>query len=101
MGAVENPLQRIFLAGVGAVSVGAEKSQQFVDELVERGQVAVDQGKGLVSELSLRGEADAAKVRSEMIRSCMRGMTKEQRDAFVADVAEMATSMDDGGGDVL
>lgn len=44
-------LKRIFLAGVGAIAVTAEKSQQMVDELVKKGELTVEQGKILNEEL--------------------------------------------------
>lgn len=44
-------LKRIFLAGVGAIAVTAEKSQQMVDELVKKGELTVEQGKVLNEEL--------------------------------------------------
>ena len=36
-----------FLAGVGAVAFGAEKTTEFVDTLVKKGELTVDQGKDL------------------------------------------------------
>ncbi|WKY46322.1 phasin family protein [Eubacteriaceae bacterium ES3] len=44
-------LKKIFLAGVGAVAATAEKSQELIDELVEKGELTVEQGKVLNEEL--------------------------------------------------
>lgn len=44
-------LKKIFLAGVGAVAVTAEKSGEMIDKLVEKGQLTVEQGKVLNEEL--------------------------------------------------
>jgi len=44
-------LKKIFLFGVGAVAVTAEKSKVLIDELVEKGDLTVQQGKILNEEL--------------------------------------------------
>ncbi|OUP86182.1 hypothetical protein B5F07_02495 [Lachnoclostridium sp. An169] len=44
-------LKKIFLAGVGAVAVTAEKSKELLDEMVEKGELTVEQGKVLNEEL--------------------------------------------------
>ena len=49
-------LRTIFLAGVGAVATGAEKGQQLVEDLVKKGEISVDQGKVLNSELSRKAQ---------------------------------------------
>lgn len=51
MGELNTELKRIFLAGVGAIAVTAEKSQQMIDELVKKGELTVEQGKVLNAEL--------------------------------------------------
>lgn len=43
--------KKIFLAGLGAVAVTAEKSKQIVDELVKKGELTIEQGKVLNEEL--------------------------------------------------
>lgn len=44
-------LKKVFLFGVGAVAVTAEKSKVLIDELVEKGDLTVQQGKILNEEL--------------------------------------------------
>ncbi len=44
-------LKKIFLFGVGAVAITAEKSKLLIDELVEKGDLTVQQGKILNEEL--------------------------------------------------
>lgn len=48
---LSDDLKKIFLAGVGAVAVTAEKSGEMIDKLVEKGQLTVEQGKVLNEEL--------------------------------------------------
>ena len=44
-------LHKVFLAGVGALATTAEKSQEIVDDLVKKGELTVEQGKALNTEL--------------------------------------------------
>lgn len=37
-----DPFRDIFLAGIGALAIGAEKSQQVLDQLVQKGQITID-----------------------------------------------------------
>lgn len=90
-----NPLQQIFLAGVGALAIGAEKSQQIVDQLVKKGQITVDEGKSMAQDAASQAEDDFQSVRDDIIKAHMKGMTKEQRDDFAAKVADMAANMDE------
>ncbi len=43
--------KKIFLAGLGAAAVTAEKSKQIIDELVKKGELTLEQGKVLNEEL--------------------------------------------------
>ena len=44
-------LKKVFLAGVGAVALTAEKSKQIADQLVAKGELTVEQGKVLNEDL--------------------------------------------------
>lgn len=48
---LSDDLKKIFLAGVGAVAVSAEKSKDVIDELVKKGELTIEQGKVLNEEL--------------------------------------------------
>jgi polyhydroxyalkanoate synthesis regulator phasin len=43
--------KKIFLAGLGAAAVTAEKSKEVVDELVKKGELTLEQGKVMNEEL--------------------------------------------------
>ncbi len=51
-------LKKIFLAGVGAVAMTAEKTQDVVDDLVKKGELTVEQGKALNEELKHKKEEE-------------------------------------------
>lgn len=44
-------LRKVFLAGVGAVATTAENAKELIDDLVEKGELTVAQGKALNEEL--------------------------------------------------
>lgn len=95
MANITDPFRQIFLAGVGALAMGADKSQEVLDALVKKGQITVDQGKEIASELKSDASARTQELRDEIIRAQMQTMTKAQRDAFAARVAELAASVDE------
>ena len=54
-------LRKVFLAGIGALATTVEKSQEIVDDLVKKGELTVEQGKALNTELKRK----AAEVKEE------------------------------------
>ena len=80
----------IFLAGVGALAIGAEKSKEVIDQLIAKGELTVEQGKELNEELKHKAANAAADVHEDIIAAHMATMTPEQRQAFAAKVAELA-----------
>uniref|UniRef100_UPI00359C5B89 phasin family protein n=1 Tax=Bifidobacterium longum TaxID=216816 RepID=UPI00359C5B89 len=57
-------LRKVLLAGIGALATGYEKSSELVDELVKKGEITVEQGKALNTELK-RKVSDAKKAAAE------------------------------------
>lgn len=55
-------LRKVFLAGVGALATTYEKGSEIVDDLVKKGELTVEQGKALNTELkhSIKEAADKA-----------------------------------------
>ncbi len=48
---ITDGVKKLLLAGVGAVALTAEKANEIVDTLVEKGEITVEQGKDLNQEL--------------------------------------------------
>ena len=44
-------IKKLLLAGIGAVAVTAEKSKEILEEMVQKGELTVEQGKVLNEEL--------------------------------------------------
>lgn len=58
-------IKKIILAGIGAVAVTAEKSKDLLDEMVEKGELTVEQGKVLNEELKHNIRKTVKKTESE------------------------------------
>ena len=91
-------LNRLFLAGVGAVAMTAEKSKELVDTLVKKGELTVSQGKELNEELkhnvkekireAVGCEKEASSGSSSILEK-MEKMSPEELEAIRAKLMEM------------
>ena len=97
---VTEGLKKLFLASVGAVAMGAEKSQEVVDELVKKGELTVEQGKTLNQELTRKAREVIDGTADKALRSRLEAMTPEERAAYDAKVAEMSAELDAQAGKV-
>ena len=65
-----NPLfemvRKVLLASIGAVALGKEEIEDFVDRLVERGEIAEKDGRKLVREVMDRRKKEARKAEDEL-----------------------------------
>ncbi|RBP97293.1 hypothetical protein CRD60_07655 [Bifidobacterium aemilianum] len=78
-------LRKVFLAGIGAMATTVEKSQDLVDELVKKGELTVEQGKALNTELKHR---NAEAKETAKVKVAAQDMAKEKADAEAAAEAE-------------
>jgi len=83
--------RKLFLAGVGAVAETAEKSKKIIDELVDKGELSVEEGKKLNEELKHKCSDDDKK---KSLMDAVGSMTQEERDALrkKLDLADAGTS---------
>ena len=58
-------IKKVILAGIGAVAVTAEKSKDLLDEMVEKGELTVEQGK--VPNEELRHKEDYSVFASSLL----------------------------------
>ena len=86
--------RKAFLVGVGAVAYGAEKTGALVDELVKKGELTVDQGKGLNRELTVKAKDAVNGAQDSVLRARLSTMTLEERAAFVARAQSLASDLD-------
>ena len=83
----------IFLAGIGAVAIGAEKGKELVDQLVARGEMTVEQGKQINTELKHRASNLESSIRRDTIEARMSMMSPDERVEFANIVREMADTV--------
>lgn len=90
MATIGDGFKDIFLAGIGAMAITAEKSKELVDQFISKGELTVDQGKQINTELKHKAEDMASNVRYDMLEARMAAMTPEERAEFAAKAAEFA-----------
>ncbi|MBQ9069654.1 MAG: hypothetical protein IJ131_11490 [Eggerthellaceae bacterium] len=83
-------VKNIFLAGIGAMAFTAEKGKELVDQLVEKGEITVDQGRQLNEELKRKTDESTSGLREGALETTMRMMTPEDREAFAAAASKFA-----------
>ena len=91
---VTEGIRKLFLASVGAVAMGAEKSQEVVEELVKKGELTVEQGKTLNQELTRKAKEVIDGAGDSALRARLESMTPEERAAYAAKVAQMSADID-------
>ena len=69
-------LEQLLLAGVGAVSLTAERAEELVDSLAERGGVQRDEARSAVDDLVSRWRGDATRV-TERAGAGLQGVLRE------------------------
>lgn len=87
-------LRKVFLAGVGAMATSAEKGKELIDELVRKGEITVDQGKALNTELSRKASTTAKSAvsnartafedaRDTVTRARLSAMSEAERKEYI------------------
>lgn len=92
MSNIGDGFKNIFLAGIGAMAYTGEKGKEIIDQLVEKGEITLDQGKELNEELKRKAGETSASMRDGALEAYMKMMTPEDREAFAAKAAELAAS---------
>ncbi|WP_029320152.1 phasin family protein [Butyrivibrio sp. AE3004] len=73
-------LKKILLAGVGAVALTAEKAGEILEEMVEKGEITVEQGKALNQELKRTVKESTGKKENEEkdLSKVVEGLSSEE-----------------------
>ena len=87
-------LRKMFLAGVGVVATGAEKTQEVVEELVKKGELTVEQGKTLNQELTRKAKEVIDGAGDSALRARLESMTPEERAEFLRLAAAYTAAID-------
>lgn len=92
MATIGDGFKNIFLAGIGALAITGEKGKEVVDQLVAKGELTVDQGKQINTELKNKANDAVTGTRDAALEARMMVMTPEEREAFAAKAAEIAAA---------
>jgi poly(hydroxyalkanoate) granule-associated protein len=93
--------RKVLLAGVGAVALAQDEAEDFINKLVERGEIAERDGKKLMRELLEKRKKQAKKVESsldkriEEILSRMNVPTKSDVQALSERVAALTKKVEE------
>ena len=68
----------MLLAGVGAVAMSAEKANEIVGTLVEKGEITVEQGKELNQELKRTFDEKKESNKEKDIEGFVNGLSEEE-----------------------
>jgi poly(hydroxyalkanoate) granule-associated protein len=100
-----NPLleaaHKVLLASIGAVAVAQDEIEDFVNKLVERGEIAEKDGRHLIRDLIERRKTQTAKkeedlnTRVEALLHRMNIPTKGDVEALSAKVVELTKKVDE------
>lgn len=90
---IAESVRKAFLAGVGAVAFGAEKSGELIDELVKKGEVTVDQGKDLNRELTRKTKEVVDGAQESVLRTRLSAMSPEERARFIDQAQQLASDL--------
>ena len=85
--------KNIFLAGIGAMAYTGEKGKEIIDQLVEKGEITLEEGKEFNEEFKRIASETTTSVRDGFLEARLSLMKSEERSAFAAKAAEIAEAM--------
>ncbi len=85
MAHLEDGVKKLVMAGIGVAAIGAEKAQALAEELIRRGETAVEEGKVLNEELKRKARKEPLKA-SDVDLQCM---PPEQRVELMKKLKDM------------
>jgi poly(hydroxyalkanoate) granule-associated protein len=100
-GSLLEATRRMMLASIGAVAMAQEEMEAFVDRLVERGQIAEQDGKRLVRDMMERRRDQTARAEEELERRMetmlarMNVPTKSDIEILSAKITELSRKVDE------
>ncbi|HIC90312.1 MAG TPA: poly(hydroxyalkanoate) granule-associated protein [Anaerolineae bacterium] len=93
-------VRRVLLAGVGAMALTADEVEEFVDRLVERGELAEKEGRGLIKDVLSRRKGETEKLEAmldEHIEATLHRLnvpTKSDIDKLSKQIAGLSRKID-------
>jgi polyhydroxyalkanoate synthesis regulator phasin len=93
--------RRLMLASIGAVALAQDELQNFVERLVERGQIAEEDGKRLLRDVMERRRDQGRRAEEELERrlqtvlSTMNVPTRADIETLSAKITELSRKVDE------
>ncbi|MBL7065078.1 MAG: hypothetical protein ISS49_12850 [Anaerolineae bacterium] len=87
-------IEKSILLGLGMLTLTRDKAAQFVNKLVEEGEVRPEEASGIIDKLVARGEADREALRKlvhEELDKCSIGVPLASRK----DIVELSQKIDE------
>lgn len=94
-GTMTEEFRKVWLAGVGALAMTAEKAENLVEKLIKKGELTVEQGKALNEELKhnarekVKDTIAKSKLCVESVIDNLEEMSQEDIAAIKAKLADM------------
>ena len=94
-------LRKVLLASIGAFALGLEEVEEFLNKLVERGEIAEQDAKKLVNEIKSKRKIDAKKAEDEInkrveeVLDHMNVPTKSDIDALGKKITTLSKKVDE------
>ena len=85
--------KNVFFAGVGAVALTGEAAKDLIDKMVAKGEITVEQGRNLSSELREKAAETGSSVRDGALEARMSIMSAEEREQFAAKAAALVEKL--------
>lgn len=104
-GGLLNLARKVLLAGIGAVALAQDEIEEFIDKLIERGEIAEKDGKQLVSEIMERRKNiqkktgdEVSKTVNKQVEQILQRMdipSKADIDSLSKKIAELSEKIDE------
>jgi polyhydroxyalkanoate synthesis regulator phasin len=86
--------RKVLLAAVGAAALAQDEAEDFIDRLVERGEIAEREATDLVKEVVERRRKTEAKRRTSREKTAAEAVTREDIEALTKKIAEMSRQIE-------
>ncbi|MDD3243010.1 MAG: hypothetical protein PHD32_04710 [Eubacteriales bacterium] len=70
---LSDEIKKVFLAGIGAMALTAEKSKELLDQMVAKGELTVEQGKVINEELKRKAKDELNQMVTVKVAACEPG----------------------------
>jgi len=91
----KSTLERVLLAGVGAITKTAETAGDLFEELVTKGALSVEQGKALNEELKHKVKEKATETSQKVQSTVVSGFVKNMHKLTPEELKEIRAKIDE------